>query len=154
MVRRVWAGWAPPVCGPAEGLGLLVRLAQQRRRVHELLGDAAHVDAGAAQAPLGPRGRRFHEVQHRHLCGGGEGRARRGDGAKGRDTEAPEREGEGDPMRRTLAPSLAASLDAARPPEPPPMTTRSYSNPCASGPTPAGALAAREGRRSCGWMDG
>ena len=33
---------------PAEALGVLHRLPQQRRLVHQLLGDAAHVDTSAA----------------------------------------------------------------------------------------------------------
>lgn len=40
---------------------------QQGRLVHQLLRDAAHVDAGTSQAPLGTARRWLHKVQHRNL---------------------------------------------------------------------------------------
>mmetsp|Transcript_1098 Transcript_1098/g.3474 ORF Transcript_1098/g.3474 Transcript_1098/m.3474 type:complete len:346 (-) Transcript_1098:111-1148(-) len=52
---------------PPKGLGVGRCLAMHRRLVHQLLGDAAHVDARAAETPLGANRRGLHEIAQRHL---------------------------------------------------------------------------------------
>ena len=52
---------------PAEGLGVLQPLPEQGGLVHQLLGDAAHVHAGPAQAPRGAFRRGLYKVAHGHF---------------------------------------------------------------------------------------
>mmetsp|Transcript_16990 Transcript_16990/g.41939 ORF Transcript_16990/g.41939 Transcript_16990/m.41939 type:complete len:422 (-) Transcript_16990:210-1475(-) len=52
---------------PAELLGVGEGLAQDARLVHQLLRDAPHVDAGAAQSPGGARRGGFDEVEANYL---------------------------------------------------------------------------------------
>merc|ERR1719221_1223223 len=56
-----------PVHLPAEALGVLDALPEERGLVHQLLGDAPDIDAGPAQAPGGPSGARLDEVTHGDL---------------------------------------------------------------------------------------
>ncbi len=52
---------------PAEGLGVLQPLPQQGGLVHQLLGDAADVHAGPAQAPCSALRRGLYKVAHGHF---------------------------------------------------------------------------------------
>lgn len=49
---------------PAKMAGVLEGLPQQRPLVEQFLGDAAHIDACAPQAPQAATRGRLHEVQH------------------------------------------------------------------------------------------
>ncbi len=59
---------ASPRLGPAVGRGLVHIVPVDGRGVEKLLGDAPHVDAGAAQPPFAPHGRGSHVVQDGHLA--------------------------------------------------------------------------------------
>mmetsp|Transcript_4749 Transcript_4749/g.11415 ORF Transcript_4749/g.11415 Transcript_4749/m.11415 type:complete len:263 (-) Transcript_4749:53-841(-) len=66
-VPVVRASLAGAELGPAERPRVARRLAEEGAVVHELLGDAADVDAGATEAPRGARRGGLHEVKERHL---------------------------------------------------------------------------------------